>query len=54
MSDLEAELWCASCKIFYAKVFRVQRGPSIWEHEKKPADAPSRCTVCERVIERKP
>lgn len=53
MRELEAELWCATCKIDYAKVFRVERGPAVWEHEKEPATAPSYCTVCTRVIERK-
>ena len=50
----EAYIWCPRCETVYAQVMRVERGPSVWEHEKVPADAPIYCSSCEIPIERKP
>jgi len=53
MRMIEAELWCPTCHTLYAQIFRVQRNETVWEHEKVPADAPSVCTRCETVLERR-
>ena len=50
----EADLWCPKCETLYARVFRIERGPAVWEHEQEPSDAPKYCPDCRVPIERKP
>lgn len=54
--ELEAIIWCPSCKEDKYTVFRVPTGNSgIYHHETEPPDSAAyRCDVCNAVLERKP
>lgn len=51
--EVEAELWCARCQVYYAKIYRVQVRDGIWEHRREPAVVPKQCTICDDVIVRR-
>ena len=53
MKELECEIWCPKCKLYYAKVFHVEHGPGMYTFEREPKDVAQNCTVCYSVLVRK-
>lgn len=51
--ELECEIWCRPCGTSYAQVFRVMTRDGVWENVKEPATAPSVCTLCGSLLERR-
>ncbi len=52
--ELEAELWCPSCRHVYAVLYRVQVREGIWENQTEPKAFTNYCGICEIGLERKP
>jgi len=50
---LEAEAWCPRCKSFVGKIFLVEEREGCFVTQTEPKKFPTRCNVCEGVIERK-
>jgi hypothetical protein len=51
--ELEAEVYCPSCKHLYGTIFRVQVNQGHWAHETHPGTIPKYCGICECPTERK-
>ena len=51
--ELDAEVYCPTCKHLYGSIFRVQVGETHWKHETVPATIPKYCGICECPTERK-
>lgn len=53
MKEFECDIWCPTCKLYYAKVYRIEHGPGMYKFEREPENVAQKCTVCYSVLVRK-
>jgi hypothetical protein len=53
MKELEADIWCPRCKVYYGHVYRVMSTDTHWDHLSEPANIAKYCSLCEQPTERK-